>query len=139
MDGIDAMRGMKEGKVAVYNGKEDCYRGEYRLKEDKPPLLQYRTSSNSKWMNLSRFNVDVFINEEDVWNLKDSEPEFNLTFVEAFKAMLEGKKVCSETYPHFVQYIEEGKLYYDALHNEGHRVQGSIELCEQSAMWRVVE
>lgn len=138
MDGIDALRAMKEGKIAVYNGMEDCYKGEYRLKKNKPTLLQYRVSSNSKWKNLFRFNVDVFI-EEDAWSLKDSESEFNLTFVEAFGAMLGGKKVCSENYPHIVQYTEKGKLYYNVLHDEGHRVQGSIELSEQNAMWRVVE
>lgn len=125
MDGIDALRAIKNGKTVRYDDTEFRH-GNFGL-EERIRSRDWRESDKTTtfFIRLDGFEV--------------VEPVFDLTFVEAFKAMLEGKRVSSERFPHFVQYIEDGKLYYDVLHDEGHRTSGLIELSEQETMWRVVE
>lgn len=143
MDGLEILKAMRDGKIAVCVGrgftKDVVWEDQYRYKD---PQMQTRriipdSGEVASWGPYAG-PASLFMKDLN-WTLKDPEPEFDLTFVQAFKAMLEGKKVCNAELPSLVQYIEDGRIYSYPLYEEDLTEQAHITIEEQEAMWRVVE
>lgn len=124
MDGIEALKAMKEGKIIKYANTQYCYK--------KDNLMEF-SEDEMDWI-VSPVSASFFVNE---CGFEIVEQTFNLTFVEALRAMLNGNKVCNEIYPDLIQYIEDGVI--KTYRSGGYARITYIDTDEQTRKWRIVE
>lgn len=124
MDGIDALRAIKDGKTVRF--RDTAFRlGRVGLEE--------RTINGWRTTNKTPMYFIAF----DGFEIADAEPEFNLSFVDAFASMLVGKRVSNNLYPQCVYYIDGGSVFGMEPGDSDIPSVVSISTDEQRAMWRV--
>lgn len=125
MNGIEALQAMKDGKIVIHS------RGvRFRFHDGvvQSFIMGWSETANDAGWFLRQGDDDFEVYEEG----------FVLTFVQAFQAMLDGKRVVCERYRRIHQYIKNGTVFNCDLEDGGEYPSFILEY-EQKALWKVVE
>lgn len=138
MDGIDALREAKGGRIVTRESDLLAdVRMEYRFRDG---VLQSRKVYRSRHMFPSPWvesceTVNYFLNT-DGWEANDSGPEYDLTFIEALRAMLCGESVSPEVSPYLTYSISDGRIL--CSNKSGMSIPATVNPDEQYGRWMIV-